>query len=442
MATVLLTLAFLSSFLVSSSGVGSATMQGTESPWPDASTGTERKMLIQSIIRAAVPTAPLPKPDSDPITKSPAPTSAPSQPTPDPVTGHQESPDPSPGHQELIDGMTPQERAMRIAILRRQLQDQLGLTELPPASSEKSLRSLPQPIKKRLIKHLPPQQEFEHYEQPGSEIKEVLSFAENDMDGCPAPGYCFLFRLVRDIHGKPIKSIHLWMYLTPSGNTNRSPVRRITVWLLRTVDSGIVRKQLATKMVSKKEGWFHLELPQDKHDWGSLEHRLQLSNVAVDFPLSPSSITPDEVSHLPPPISLARDQLPILTVTVDEDQRHRRVRRQAPNPCPPAPDNCCLQYFQVNMTEVLGHMVVFPTTLFANFCRGGCQRVANFASLHATVMRDRALIEPDQNLKADMLPCCVPRSYAAPTSMLYESTNGTVVRIDVDKISAESCICT
>ncbi|XP_038054949.1 uncharacterized protein LOC119727157 [Patiria miniata] len=338
-------------------------------------------------------------------------------------------PGPSPS-ENVPDSLTVRERAFRIAMLRRQLLDKLGLTDLPPPSN-KTFRSLPSAIKKRLIGHQPPQRDLPRYAQPGSKITEVLSYAENYTKQCPDPGFCFRFRLVRDIIGKNIKSVHLWMFLTSSDEINRSPVRRFTVWLLLSGESGIKRKELATKVVSKREGWFHLELPKEMNDWSSLEYRIQLTNAATD--------SSQNLPHFPA-VSLARDELPILTVAIDADKHHQRLRRQSQT-CPADSDTCCLHPFQVDLAEVLVGIVEHPSTIFANFCRGSCLRVANFDTVHAKVMRDRALIETDEDLRQDLVPCCVPASYAAAQSMLIRHSNGTLIRREVHEISATSCSC-
>ncbi|XP_022105440.1 inhibin beta C chain-like isoform X2 [Acanthaster planci] len=343
-----------------------------------------------------------------------------------------DSPNPRPT-ENVIDGLSARERAFRIAMLRMQLQEKLGLTELSPAS-DKPYRTLPLAIKKRLMDHQPPQRDLPRYERPASQITEVLSYAENYTNDCPEPGFCFRFHLVRDIIGKTVKSVHLWLFLTSSEDFNRSPARRLTIWLLNAKDTGIKREELATKVMSKREGWFHLKLPREKNDWSSTEHRLQLTNAATDF-FTDSSQEPLQF----PPVSLARDELPVLAVAVDPDKHHQRLRRQSQ--CQGDSDTCCLQYFEVDLKQVMEATIYRPSTIFANFCRGSCLQVSNFATSHAYVMRNQALAETDDDLRRYLSPCCVPATYEPPVSILYRLTDGTFIQRLVSEISAQTCVC-
>ena len=188
-------------------------------------------------------------------------------------------------------------------------------------------------------------------------------------------------------------------------------------------------------MVGKREGWFHLELPREKNDWSSTEHRLQLTNAATDF-FTNTSVEP----RYSPPVSLARDELPVLAVVVDLDRLHQRQRRQSQT-CEPGSGSCCLQYLSVDSKEVLEQAVERPTTFFANYCRGNCLQESNFATAHAFVMRNRALIETDDNIRRYLSPCCVPETYENPISFLYNIGNDTYIQRLVSDISAKTCVC-
>ncbi len=351
----------------------------------------------------------------------------------------EEDPDVTPGNppqvpqeEEVIDGLTVRERSIRILILRQQLMEKLGLTELPPQSDAKPPRNLPPALTKRLLEHGTPQRDLPVYVPPESGMTEVLASAEKE-NNCSGFGYCFKFLLVKDIIGKQIKSVNLWLYLTAEEG-NRSAFRRITVLLLTAGEGDIVRKELATKVVSKREGWFHFELPRERNDWTQLVHRLQITNAAEDS----SQETPLTTF---PPISLASQRLPILSVAVDVNRKRKRLRRQNSNICQSGTDTCCLHRFQVRMSDVLQGIVEQPPTMFANFCKGSCMHVINFETLHANVMRDRALIETDADLKKELTPCCVPVDYNEPLSILIRNQNNTFSTHIVSSISAKSCGC-
>ncbi|XP_033646953.1 uncharacterized protein LOC117306508 [Asterias rubens] len=345
----------------------------------------------------------------------------------------QETGQPTEEEEEVIDGLTARERNIRIMILRQQLMVKLGLTSLPPKSEAKPPRSLPPALKKRLLEHGTPQRDLPVYQPPESGMTEVLASAEKE-NNCSGFGYCFKFSLVKDTIGKQIKSVNLWLYMTAEEG-NRSALRQITVMLLTVGEGGILRKELATKVVSKREGWFHFELPRERNDWTQLVHRLQIANAAEE-----SSSQEAQPTNFPP-ISLADQRLPILSVAVDVNRKRKRLRRQNSNICQSGTDTCCLHRFQVEMSDVLQGIVEQPTTMFANFCKGSCMHVINFETLHANVMRDRALIETDADLKKELTPCCVPVDYFDPLSIIIRNQNNTFTTHIVSSISARSCGC-